>query len=107
VLNARSDQEPGAGKLWTGLALNVSPWDMKFYLLWGIRFLKISSRFVGYVIFTAVYKAENTAVGFRHADHVAHFYPQKLAPTSPTSGGRSVGIVRSRTQATESSAFSF
>jgi hypothetical protein len=33
--------------------------------------------------------------------------PQKLALTSPTSGGRSVGIVRSRTQATEfSSVFS-
>jgi hypothetical protein len=31
-------------------------------------------------------------------------YPQKLALTSPTSGGRSVGIVRSQTQATE---FSF
>jgi hypothetical protein len=31
-------------------------------------------------------------------------YPQQLALTSPTSGGRSVGIVRSRTQATE---FSF
>jgi hypothetical protein len=28
-------------------------------------------------------------------------YPQKLALPSPTSGGRSVGIVRSRTQATE------
>jgi hypothetical protein len=28
-------------------------------------------------------------------------FPQKLALTSPTSGGRSVGIVRSRTQATE------
>jgi hypothetical protein len=27
--------------------------------------------------------------------------PQKLAQTSPTSGGRSVGIVRWRTQATE------
>jgi hypothetical protein len=26
-------------------------------------------------------------------------YPQKLALTSPTSGGRSIGIVRSRTQA--------
>jgi hypothetical protein len=31
-------------------------------------------------------------------------YTKKLALTSPTSGGRSVGIVRSRTQATE---FSF
>jgi hypothetical protein len=40
-------------------------------------------------------KSENTAVGIRHADHVA---PQKLAITSPTSGGRSVGVVRSRTQ---------
>jgi hypothetical protein len=28
-------------------------------------------------------------------------YPQKLALTSPTSGGRSVGIVLSRTKATE------
>jgi hypothetical protein len=28
-------------------------------------------------------------------------YPQKLALTSPTSAGRSVGIIRSRTQATE------
>jgi hypothetical protein len=33
-------------------------------------------------------------------------YPQKLALTSPTSGGSSVGIVRSRTEATEFS-FSF
>jgi hypothetical protein len=33
-------------------------------------------------------------------------YPQKLALTSPTSGGRSVGIVRSRIKATEFS-FSF
>jgi hypothetical protein len=28
-------------------------------------------------------------------------YPQKLALTSPTSGGRSVGLVRLRTKATE------
>jgi hypothetical protein len=33
-----------------------------------------------------------------------NLYPQKLAVTSPTRGGHSVGIVRSRTQATE---FSF
>jgi hypothetical protein len=43
-------------------------------------------------------------LGIRHADHATPFYPQKLSPTSPTSGGRSVGIVRSQTQATE---FSF
>jgi hypothetical protein len=30
-----------------------------------------------------------------------HFYPQKSALISPTNGGRSVGVVRSRTQATE------
>jgi hypothetical protein len=34
-------------------------------------------------------------------DHATPLYPQKLALTSPTSGGRSVGIVRSRTKATE------
>jgi hypothetical protein len=39
-------------------------------------------------------------LGIRHADNGAH-YLQKLALTSPTRGGRSVGIVRSRTQTTE------
>jgi len=42
-----------------------------------------------------------TAVGIRCADHVTPLYPQKLALTSPTCGSRSVGIVRSRTKATE------
>jgi hypothetical protein len=41
------------------------------------------------------------AVGIRCADHVTPLYLQKLALTSPTGGGRSVGIVRSRTKATE------
>ena len=40
-------------------------------------------------------------MGIRCADHVTPLYPQKLALTSPTCGGRSVGIVRSRTKATE------
>jgi hypothetical protein len=48
-----------------------------------------------------VLKSVDTAVGIRHADLVALFYPQKLAITSPTSGGRSVGIVRLRTETTE------
>jgi hypothetical protein len=48
-----------------------------------------------------VKKTENTAVGIRHADHVAPSMLHKLAITSPTSGGRSVGIVRSRTQTME------
>jgi hypothetical protein len=54
-----------------------------------------------------VYKTENTTVGIRHADHVATLYPQKLAITSPTSGGRSVAIVRSRTQTMEFCLFVF
>jgi hypothetical protein len=45
--------------------------------------------------------AENTAVGNRCADHATPLYQQKLALTSPTSGGRLVGIVRSRTKTTE------
>jgi hypothetical protein len=48
-----------------------------------------------------VYKIENTAVGIRHADHVAASIRKKLAITSPTSGGRPVGIVRSRTHTME------
>jgi hypothetical protein len=53
-----------------------------------------------------VYKTENTAIGIRHADHVAPSILKKLAITSPTIGGRSVGIVRSRTQTIEFSFFS-
>ena len=40
-------------------------------------------------------------MGIRCADHVTPLYPRKLALTSPTGGGRSVGIVRGRTKATE------
>ena len=40
-------------------------------------------------------------MGTRCAGHVTPLYPQKLAVTSPTGGGRSVGIVRVRTKATE------
>jgi len=46
-------------------------------------------------------KQRLTAVGTRCADHVTPLYPQKLALTAPTGGGRSVGIVRVRTKATE------
>jgi hypothetical protein len=45
------------------------------------------------------------AVGIRHADRVAPSIRKKLAITSPTSGGRSVGTVRSRTQTMEFSFF--
>jgi hypothetical protein len=47
------------------------------------------------------YKTENTAVGIRCADHATPSVGKKLALTSPTCGGRSVGIVRLRTKATE------
>jgi len=40
-------------------------------------------------------------MGTRCANHVTPLYPQKLAITSPTGVGRSVGMVRSRTKATE------
>ena len=46
-------------------------------------------------------KQRLTAVGTRCADHVTPLYPQKLALTSPTGGGRSVGIFHVRTKATE------
>ena len=50
---------------------------------------------------TKLWDLRLTAVGTRCADHVTPLYPQKLALTSPTGGGRSVGIVRVRTKATE------
>jgi hypothetical protein len=37
----------------------------------------------------------------KKSDNATPLYPQKLALTSQTSGGRSVGIVRSRNKATE------
>ena len=61
---------------------------------WGATWIKKSSG-------SRSRKQRLTAVGTRCADHVTHLYPQKLALTSPTGGGRSVGIVRSRTKATE------
>jgi hypothetical protein len=49
----------------------------------------------------AAYKTEITAVVILRSDHATPLYQQKLTLTSSTSGGRSVGIVRSRTKATE------
>jgi hypothetical protein len=50
-------------------------------------------------------KPRLTAVGIRYADHATPSIRKKLALTSPTSGGRSVGIDRLRTKATEFSFF--
>jgi hypothetical protein len=41
------------------------------------------------------------SLGIRHADHVSPSIRKKLQLSAPTSGGRSVGIVHSPTQATE------
>jgi hypothetical protein len=46
-------------------------------------------------------RKEITAVGMRRAHHATPFYPQTLALTWPTSGGRSVGIVRPWAKTTE------
>jgi hypothetical protein len=62
---------------------------------WGATWIKRSSG-------SRSRKQRITAVGILCADHVTTLYPQKLALSSPTCGGRSVGIVRSRTKATES-----
>jgi hypothetical protein len=40
-------------------------------------------------------------INFKGTDHATPLYRQKLVLTSPTSGGLSVGIDRSRTKATE------
>jgi hypothetical protein len=53
------------------------------------------------IVKAPVQKIEITAAGIRRADHATPFHPQKLPLTSPTSGGRSVYIVHSRTKATE------
>jgi hypothetical protein len=45
-----------------------------------------------------VKKTELTTGGIRCADHATPSIGKKLALTSPTSGGRSAGIVRLRTK---------
>jgi hypothetical protein len=53
------------------------------------------------IVAAPVWKGEKTAVGIRRADYATPLYPQKLALTSLTNGGRSVGIVCLRTEAKE------
>jgi hypothetical protein len=66
-----------------------------------LRLVSTTEELLDIKVAAPVSKTENTAVGIRHADHVALYICKKLAITSPTSGGRSAGIVRSRTQAME------
>jgi hypothetical protein len=55
----------------------------------------------------SVQRTEITAVEIRRADQATIFYPKNLALTSPTSNGRSVGIVCSQTKAKEFVSFCF
>jgi hypothetical protein len=57
------------------------------------------------IVAASVSNTEIKAVGIRCTDHATFLYPHNLVPTSPTSGFRSVGIIRSRTQ-TQSLVFS-
>jgi hypothetical protein len=52
-------------------------------------------------------ETEITVIGVNHTDYMTPLYLQKLPVTSPTSGGRLVGIVRSWTQAMEFVCFCF
>jgi hypothetical protein len=47
------------------------------------------------------YGLEIAGVGIFIADHVTPLFLEKLTPASLRSGGRSVGVIRSRTKATE------
>ena len=66
-----------------------------------LRLVRSNEEILEKKVAAPVQKTEIKAVGIRYADHVTPLYPQKLALTSPTGGGRSVGTVRSRTKATE------
>jgi hypothetical protein len=61
-------------------------------------------RFVFHLVFADFSDLESREYGRRYPSRWPRgsLYPQKLALTSPTSGGRSVDIVLSRTQATNS-----
>ena len=78
---------------WVAMGLERGPLSL-VKSNWGAIWIKKSSG-------SRFRKQRLTDVGTRCANHVTPLYPQKLALTSPTGGGRSVGMVRSRTKATE------
>jgi hypothetical protein len=65
------------------------------------KLLSSEINFICNVEFGSVKKIEITAIGDPSRCPRDTLYPQNLVLTPPTSGGRWVGIVRSRTQATE------
>jgi hypothetical protein len=80
-----------------GLDSQGTVWMVETEMFWQWRAKRLSQ----WTLFTVPKKTEITALGIRSTDHATPFYPQKLALTSPTRGGRSVGILHSRTKATE------
>jgi hypothetical protein len=66
-----------------------------------LSFVSTTEELLDRKVAAPVYKTENTAVGIRHADHLAPYISKSWQSLSLTSGGRSVGIVRLRTQTME------
>jgi hypothetical protein len=63
-------------------------------LEWGpLSLMRITEELLEWKVVPLVWKSRLTAVGTHCADHATSLYPQKLALTSPISGGRTVGIV--------------
>jgi hypothetical protein len=92
-----------------GLVIRVSGYrsrgpgfdSVPYQIFWELR------SYLNEKVAAPVYKTEINGVGnsFRWPRNT--LYPQKFSLNSPTSGGRSVGIVRLRTKATEFSFFFF
>jgi hypothetical protein len=88
----------GNTKSWISISYSSDPSN---------RFWEVScvpSEFNAQKIFCFFYRSRKPRLrpyGIRLTDHTTTLNQQKLALTSPTSGGRSVGIVRPRTKATE------
>jgi hypothetical protein len=71
-------------------------------LEWGpLSLVSTTEELLDRKVVAPVWKTENTAVGIRHADHVAPSIRKSWRTTSLTNCGRSVSIVRSLTQTME------
>jgi hypothetical protein len=78
----------------------IKPYDMNGLLLWSSvqsSCLQIHRSRVRFLALPDFLRSSGSGTGSTHDT----LYPQKLALISPTNGGRSVGIVRLRTKATE------
>jgi hypothetical protein len=82
------------------LGSSSTKWQLFFWFMWW-RCSDLVKCFVPVFYWSPVWKTEITAVGDPPHWPCDTLYPQKVALTSPTSGGLSVRIVWSRTKATE------